>query len=40
MRSERAATERSERLIQEAAELDADTFLVSSRLINERMEAS
>ena len=33
-----AATERSEAMLKEAAELDADTFLVTSRLLNERVK--
>ncbi len=37
-RLEQAATEQSESLLQEAAALDAETFLQSSRLLNERMK--
>lgn len=36
-RLEQAATARSERMLADASDLDADTFLLSSRLLNERM---
>lgn len=36
----RAATERADRLLQEASELDADTFLRSSRKLNEQIKTA
>lgn len=37
-RIEHAASDRAQRLLEEAAELDADTFLQTSRLLNERVK--
>lgn len=39
-RIEHAASDRAQRLLEEAAELDADTFLQTSRLLNERIKYS
>lgn len=37
-RIEQASTEQAEQMLRQAADLDADTFLLSSKLLNERMK--